>query len=168
MKHLTLSLLCAGLVALASCNKEKTIQPAQPATESGQSISNSVKKEKKPKWFHANYDKKDGYCKGWYGNCVVVTTIIVKPHALVLINEAGSSGSSEAVAVAFRHTELSDVVKYCLTEDGYAARLQSGNYYIAKTGDDGKEACYISGTQYPVTAENMEFAFQFAYGEIGE
>jgi hypothetical protein len=172
MKHVTLSLLCAGLVTLAACNKEKTMQPTQqPATENGKSISGAVKKEKgtkPPKFSHAWWHPNMMRCQGRYGNCVVIETIVVTPHFARVIASAANGGSSAKVGATFRIEELSDVVKYCLTENGYAEKLQSGNYFIARTHDDGKEACYIAGTRYPVTAENMEFAFQFAYGEIEE
>jgi hypothetical protein len=156
-------------VALAACNKEKTLQPTQPAAET-KAISNSVKKEKPrpPKMFHAQYNQKTGNCWWWFGNCIVIETITVKPHAAVLVFNAGNSGSAGEVASTFSREELGYLVEYCLTENGYAAKLQSGSYYITRTSDNGKEACYIAGTQYPVTAENMEFAFQFAYGEIEE
>lgn len=170
MKHVTMSLLCAGLVALAACNKGKSIQPTQqPATET-KTISGSVKKEKEqpPRFNHAWWHPNMKRCQGRYGNCIVIETIVVRPHVSELVYNAGNSGSAGEVATVFKLEELSDLTKYCLTEDGYAAKLQSGTYYITRTDDNGKEACYIAGTQYPVTAENMEFAFQFAYGEIAE
>jgi hypothetical protein len=171
MKHLTLSLLCAGMVALAACGKKDCVQPTQqPTTTETKSISGSVKKEKEqpPRFSHAWWHPNMKRCQGRYGNCVVIETIIVRPHFSELLFNAGNSGSSSTVGAAFRMAELSDLTKYCLTEDGYAEKLQSGNYYITRTDDNGSEACYIAGTQYPVTAENMEFAFQFAYGEIAE
>ncbi len=169
MKQLTMSLLCAGLVALAACNKQKTIQPTQqPATET-KAVSGSVKKEKDPpKWSKAWWHPYKLRCQGRWGNCVVIETIIVKPHVAELVYNAGNSASAGEVAATFSLEELSDLTSYCLSEDGYADKLQSGTYYIARTDDNGKEACYIAGTKYPVTAENMEFAFQFAYGEIAE
>jgi len=164
-----MSLLCAGLVALAACTKEKTIQPAQQPATGTSAVSGSVKKEKNPpKMYHAQFNPKTGNCWWRFGNCIYIETIIVKPRAAELVFNAGNSGSAGEVAATFNLEELSDLTKYCLTEDGYAAKLQSGTYYIARTSDDGKEACYIAGTSYPVTAENMEFAFQFAYGEIEE
>lgn len=170
MKHLTMSLLCAGLVALAACNKEKAIQPTQqPATETT-SISGSVKKERPrpPKMYHCQFNPNTGNCWWKFGNCIYIETIIVKPHISELVYEASLTGSSTTVSQVFKVEELSDLVKYCLTEDGYAEKLLSGNYYITRTSDTGAEACYIAGTQYPVTAENMEFALQFTYGEIEE
>lgn len=168
MKHLTLSLFCAGLVALTACKKDKTIQPTQqPANESGKNISGSVKKQKDPpKMFHAQYNPKTGNCWWWFGNCVVIETIVVTAFERQIIDEAAATGSSTKVAGTFQRESLNDLIQYGLTEDGYAAKLQSGKYYIAKTSDDGNKACYIAGTQYPVTAENMEFAFRFSYGEI--
>lgn len=167
MKHLTLSLLCAGLVALTACKKEKPIQPAQSSVESGTSVPGSVKKQKNPpKMFHAQYNPKTGNCWWWYGNCVVIETIVVTAFERQLIDEAAASGSPTKVAGTFLRESLSDLVLYGLTKDGYAEKLQSGKYYIAKTSDDGHIACYIAGAKFPVTAENMEFAFQFSYGEI--
>jgi hypothetical protein len=170
MKHLTLSLLCAGLVALAACNKEKTMQPTQqPATEKNKPISGSVKKEKDPpKWSHAWWHPIKRRCQGRKGNCVVIETIVVTPHFARLIAGVSENGSSPEVGATFRLEGLSELMGYTFTEAGYADKLQSGDYYIARTSDDGKEACYIAGTHYPVRAENMEFAFQFAYGEIEE
>ncbi len=169
MKHLTMSLLCAGLVALAACNKEKAIQPTQQTATETKTIPGSVKKEKNPpKMFHAQYNPKTGNCWWRFGNCIVIETIIIKPRTAELVFNAGNSGSAGEVAATFNLEALSDLTKYCLTEDGYAAKLQSGSYYITRTSDNGSEACYIAGTQYPVTAENMEFAFQFPYGEIEE
>ncbi len=165
-----MSLLCAGLVALAACNKEKTIQPTQqPATET-KTVSGSVKKEKPnpPKMYHCQFNANTGNCWWKFGNCIYIETIIVKPRFSELIYDASLAGSSTTVSQVFKLDGLADLVKYGLTEDGYSEKLLSGNYYITRTSDTGTEACYIAGTQYPVTAENMEFAFQFAYGDIVE
>jgi hypothetical protein len=169
MKHLTLSLLCAGLVALASCSKEKPMKPTpQPATQPN-SVSGSVKKEKDPpRFYHAWWHPNMRRCQGRYGNCIVIETIIVRPHVAELVFDASNSGSSSTLSEVFRLDELANLTQYCLAEDGYADKLQSGHYYITRTSDEGREACYIAGRQYPVTAENMEFAFQFTYGEIVE
>lgn len=118
--------------------------------------------------FHAQYNPKTGNCWWWYGNCIVIETIVVTPHFARLISSVAGSGSSPDVGATFRLEGLSELMGYTFAEAGYADKLQSGDYYIAKTGDDGKKACYIASTKYPVTAENMEFAFEFTYGEIGE
>lgn len=99
------------------------------------------------------------------GNCLVIKTIVVKPHIAELISNAGNSGSSGAVGTTFRLPELADLNTYCLVE-GASEKLRSGRYYITKTSDVQGEACYLAGTSFPVTADNMEFAFQFTYGEI--
>lgn len=170
MKQLTLSLIGAGLVALAACTKEKTISPTQqPATENSKSISNAVKKEKDPpKWSKAWWHPIKLRCQGWWGNCIVIETIVVRPHISELVFSTSVKGSGPAIAELFNKSEFSDMMEYCLTESGYADKLKSGDYFITRTNDTGSQACYIAGTQYPVTAENMEFAFEFAYGEMEE
>lgn len=166
-----MSLLGAGLVALAACHKERNMTPAsqQPATETSKGMPGAVKKEKNPpKMYHAQYNPKTGNCWWRFGNCIYIETIIVKPRISELVFSTSLKGSGPAVAELFGQTEFDDMMTYCLTEPGYADKLRSGAYYITRTSDDGKEACYIAGTSYPVTAENMEFAFQFAYGDMEE
>lgn len=170
MKRLTLSLLSAGLVALAACNKEKTITPTQqPATENSKSLSNTVKKEKDPpKWSKAWWHPVKLRCQGWWGNCIVIETIVVKPRISELVHSTSMKGSATSVGELFNKSDFDDMMEYCLSEPGYADKLKSGDYFITRTNDTGSQACYIAGTAYPVTAENMEFAFEFAYGEMAE
>jgi hypothetical protein len=169
MKHLTLSLLCAGLVALAACNKEKTIEPTQqPATET-KTISGSVKKEKKPKvpkgWsirtMHIIGDNK-GWCDNRASNCVAVAemTITISARAIKTeLDDVADQNSAGAVAAAFNSTgweEFTDnyIPAECLT------KLQSGSYFLKRVNDDGSRASYIAGTAWPLTLESMEFGIQ--------
>jgi hypothetical protein len=170
MKKITLSLCVLGLATFFACTKERTLNPTTNPTETASvntTKTGSVKKQKDPPdWWWAKYDNDNsGWCSGKHLNCIVIKTVVVRPHAARAIFEASVNGSAEAIAAIFRMEELSDLTNYCLV-DGLAEKLHSGNYYITRSNDDETKACYIAGKSYPVTAENMEFAFQFPYGDI--
>lgn len=169
MKHLTWSLLGAGLVALAACHKNTPLTPASPQSAQTNTVSGSTKREKGPKipkgWhlltMHTGGDNA-GWCDGQPTNCIYIeTTITVKAKTVKnTLDNVAEKNSAEAVAQLFTGiSELDEFTDVYIPED-YLAKLRSGSYYLKRMNDDGTRASYIAGTNPDLTLDNMEFAIQ--------
>lgn len=163
-----ISLLCAGLVALAACTKEKTMEPAQqPAAQKTTLASNHKEKPKGPKGWSVRTMHISGPNAGWCDNrafnCVAVPemTIIINARSVKdKLDEVAGENSATAVAQAFSNPDWQEFTDIYIPEE-CLEKLQSGLYYLKKMNDDGKRASYIAGTTMPLTLESMEFAIQF-------
>lgn len=155
MRKINLTIVAAGLLAtsaLVSCSKQEA-----KTTSIGSTKTSTTALAKMSGTWRA-YQANDN-CDGYGINCYELEPIVIKPKKKALIAAAAASGNSSVVGSTFSDIELQD---FCdMMEQTEATKLRSGNYFITLNHDGNTTMNYMVGTAFPVTAQNMEFAFQF-------
>lgn len=146
-KFLLVAAVAAGLGA-TSCSKKESVN--------GQTKSNTshstMRADQQVAW--VSHDE----CDGAGRSCSVGGPIVLHPVAYSLMAAAASSGSSSTVGSTFNSPDLDEVIDGM--DPDFVAKLQSGNYYMTLNYDGTNVINYMVGTSYPVTGQNMDFAFQ--------
>ncbi|MBS1635049.1 MAG: hypothetical protein JST26_03935 [Bacteroidetes bacterium] len=169
MKKIVIPSLLAAIM-IVSCNKTKNnpepAQTASPAPNSGSTTLASKMTGGGPKAYLMHMvlqGPAKGWCSGAAANCVTFEPDIVVTAAMkTALDEVSGNGNGSAVANVFLSSDFTNLNHDYLGDD-LAGKLKSGKYYLAKSNDNGSLASFICGTTYPVTLENMEFAFQGGY-----
>ncbi|MES2479338.1 MAG: hypothetical protein V4561_09635 [Bacteroidota bacterium] len=100
----------------------------------------------------------DDDCAGYGTNCYELEPIVIKSGTLAALSFAAGSGSSATVGTVFGTPDLDLVIADM--DQTEATKLLSGNYFITLNHESGYAINYMAGTTFPVTAQNMDFAFQ--------
>lgn len=100
----------------------------------------------------------DDDCVGYGVNCYELEPIVVKPGTHAALAYAAGSGNSSTVGTVFNSSDLDLVIADM--EQAEATKLLSGNYFITLNHESSYAINYMAGTTFPVTAQNMDFAFQ--------
>lgn len=149
-------MVAAGLLAtsaLVSCSK----QEAKTSTTTSNTKANTTTHAKMSGTWRA-FQSND-ICDGYGITCYELDPIVIKPKKKELIAAAAASGNSSVVGSTFSSIDLQD---FCdMMEQTEVTKLRSGNYFITLNHDGNTTMNYMVGTAFPVTAQNMEFAFQF-------
>jgi hypothetical protein len=150
MNKYMLSVMIAGLLAMASCTKEVAVKPAgqkqaQPSTA---------------RMAGANYSfNKSEECINDGANCHAYNgPIIITPKMNDALTDA-EAGGKVRVGEVFRSPEFGELCAEMAVD--LEMMLQSGDYFIARNYESNTVVNYMLGREQPVTAENMVTAFQF-------
>jgi len=98
-----------------------------------------------------------GWCAGWPTNCVFLGGVDIKPSLKISL-DAAVTGGPLVVATVFKSADAEILYDYLGSD--MIAKLQAGVCFLAKSNDDGATAAYMFGTQFPVSPDNMDLAFQ--------
>lgn len=152
---------------MASCNKTKNREPitgGAAASTTPVVLARQVGGGPKAHIVHmAMAGSGKGWCGGFPANCVSFEPDIVVSGAMkTAMDEAANSGSASQVASVFSSGDFTTLNSDYLGTDN-ANYLKSGTYYLRKVNDNGSLVSYIAGPTYPVTLDNMDFAFQGGY-----
>jgi len=161
MKHLTISLLCAGLVALAACSKEKTLAPqttAANSTEKG-TISSSHLYKSPYKIFSRTLGNFGCGSRG--GNCL--DEVIVKPKTVeytVMANIITAADNHDTAALSSIFTTYATQLETILYPEVITG-VQNGTYSVINYHDSGSNTYYLEfiNTPYEISVEVMPVTF---------
>lgn len=132
--------------------KQEVLQ--QDVKSENSSVETTLNQRVQPRMYY----KSDGYChSGIALNCVKLPEIVVTPTQRQILIDA-SNGTPSDVAIAFQRPELEAIALELPQE--YIDALLSRNYYIKLSAENETEICFIAGTNFPVTIDNLTFAFQ--------
>ena len=156
MKKLSFMIVAAGLLAtsaLTSCKKEEVKPSASTNTNKN---NGSLMRAGGGEWIK-NVPNDD--CAGNGSDCYELPPIIVTvPGVYGMITSAATSGNSGTVGSVFSSQDLQNICDHM--EEAEVVKLQSGNYYLTLNHESTVAINYMVGQSFPVTAQNMEFAFQ--------
>ncbi len=169
MKKIIPVLTVAATCMVFACNKTKQMEPhaagnAQPQNTKPVYASRQIGGGPKAYLLMmCTGGSNKGWCENTAANCVtfdpdIVISVIMKAS----IDGAAASGDPAKVAAVFSGSDFTSLNNDYLGAAN-ADLLKSGTYYLTKVNDDGKRASYMAGPTYPVTFENMDFAFQGLY-----
>lgn len=161
MKHLTLSLLCAGLVALAACSKEKTLAPqttAANSTDKG-TVSSSHMYKSPYKIFSRTMGNLGCGSRG--GNCL--DEVIVKPKTdayTVMTNIITAADNHDTGTLASIFTTYESELGTILYPEVITG-VQNGTYSVINFHDSGSDTYYLEfiNTPYEISVEVMPVTF---------
>lgn len=140
----------AASIAMESCSKkEAVVSPLSQTTNSHNTMKSG---DDHVAW--VTHDE----CSGAGRACSVGGPIVLHPVAFSMMAAAEASGNSGTVGATFGDQDLDEVIDGMDAAD--VIKLQSGNYYITLNYESGTVINYMVGTTYPVTGQNMDFAFQ--------
>lgn len=137
--------------ALTSCKKDEV----KPSTTTNTNKNSGSMLRMGGEWIQLNLNDD---CTSPGSGCYELGPIVITPKVYGLIASAAVSGNSGTVGSTFSSQDLQD---FCDHMDlGEVAKLQSGNYYLTLNHESGTAINYMVGTTFPVTSQNLDFAFQ--------
>ena len=152
-----LGLSSACLVFIA-CQKKAVQNPATNQAASQSNVNSNI--ASKPIEGANSTHWSDGWCRNPANNCKILDEIVIIKPKYDLLKQAILNGSSTDVGDAFSSSGFANIVSGLPSE--MVSSLQSGNYYLAISNEDDTKVCYIAGMTNPVSAANLDFAFQLA------
>lgn len=144
-------------VLLIACSKKENTVNGKPNIAIAADGPVDKERPKSPNSTYVTVGLSKGWCNGYPWNCTVLPDVVITAAARTLLDSA-QNGDNYTVAEIFESEELT-----CVTDHIPLSYLNSflvGKYYIVKSSEDSSKVCYMAGEDYPVTEENMEFAFQ--------